>query len=177
MHKTILALALLAPLMAACGKAEEPLLAELKGRWAPPVTAKAMTERPRVQQVSQQSSTPQKPDPNYCRIMHMTFSKQRIAMNLLGIAVTVFHITDMKREGSRLVLTGNADGSKDPRAQGKLVLLMRDGEVRFDDIYDESGRSIRYERLPDDHRMRKHGATTVGEAMRQILDVKPCPTA
>ena len=105
----------------ACGlrKAEEPLIAELKGRWAPPVTSKAM-DKPSVGGVSQQVLTPQKPDGTYCKIMHMTFSRQRIALNLLGIGLTVFHITDMKREGSRLILTGSPDGDKDPRAQGKL---------------------------------------------------------
>lgn len=172
MRKAILTVLLLAPLMAACGKAEEPLIPELKGRWAPPTTAKAM-EQPRVQQVS----NPPKPDPNYCRIMHVTFTKQRIALHTLGFPLTVFHIASIKREGQRLILSGSPDGDKNPSAQGKVVLLLRDGEVRFDDIYDERGRSLRYERLPDGHAMRKHGANNLGDAFKLLLDVKPCPTA
>lgn len=172
MRYAMLTLLLLAPLVAACGKAEEPLIPELQGRWAPPTTSKAM-EQPRVQQVS----NPPKQDPNFCRILHVTFSKERIALNLLGIGVTVFHISGMKREGQRLILSGTPDGDKNPAAQGKLVVLLRDGEVRFDDVYDERGRSLRYERLPEGHAMRKHGATTVGDAFKQLLDVKPCPTA
>jgi hypothetical protein len=175
MRKTILGLALLAPLLAACGAAEEPLLPELKGKWAPPTTAQAMlSDQMRTQKVS---ATPAKEDKNFCRILSVTFSKQRIAMNLLGLPLTVFHIRDVKRDGNRITITGSADNDSNPSAQGKLVLIVRNGEVRFDDIYDERGRSIRYERLPDDHRMRKHGATTLGDAMRQILDVKPCPAA
>lgn len=174
-RKVFATLVLLAPLLAACGAAEEPLLPELKGKWAPPTIAQAMlSDQMRTQKVS---ATPAKEDKNFCRILSVTFSKQRISLNLLGIGITMFHITDAKREGSRLILSGSPDGDKDPRAQGKLVITMQNGQVRFDDIYDERGRSIRYERLPDDHRMRKHGATTVGDAMRQILDVKPCPTA
>ena len=50
------------------------------------------------------------------------------------------------------------------------------GEVRFDDILDGRGQSFKYARIPDDHAARRNGATTVGEALQQALDVKPCKT-
>jgi hypothetical protein len=175
MRKPILAMLLLAPLLAACGKAEEPLLPELKGKWAPPTTAQAiLTDQMRAQKVSN-TGTPPKEDKNFCRILSVNFTKQRINMSLLGFNVPVFNIRDVKREGNRIIITGNADSDTSPGAQGKLVLLLRNGEIRFDDIYDQTGRSVRYERLPDGHNMRKHGANTLGDAMKLILDVKPCP--
>ena len=173
MRKTILTILALAPLLAACGAVEEPLLPELKGKWAPPTIAQAMlSDQMRTQKVS---ATPAKEDKNFCRILSVNFTKQRINMSLLGFNVPVFNIRGVKREGNRVIITGNADIDTSAAAQGKLVLLVRNGEVRFDDIYDQTGRSIRYERLPEDHKMRKHGANTLGDAMKLILDVKPCP--
>jgi hypothetical protein len=104
--------------------------------------------------------------------MYVTFSKHAITMHMLGIPLSIFAIADMKREGSRLTLTV-ADSAKST-SHGRLVLLLRDGGVRFDDLFDEHGRSLKYERLPDDHASRKHGATTVGEATQLFLDLKPC---
>jgi hypothetical protein len=169
MRKTVIALLVLAPLLAACGKAEEPLFSELKGRWAPPSMAQA-SDKIRAQQIS----NPGMVDKDICRIMHVSFAKKRIVMSMMGVGMTLFHIMDAKREGSRIIITGTADGDKNPAAQGKLVLLLRDGQVRFDDVFDERGRSLRYERLPDDDRMRKHGANTLGDSMKLILDLKPC---
>ena len=54
------------------------------------------------------------------------------------------------------------------------MLLLRNGEVRFDDIFDETGRSVKYERLPDGHPFRSKGATSLGEALGLVLDAKPC---
>lgn len=170
MRKAIILLLLL--LLVACGKAEEPLISELKGRWAMPNIIKASDEY-RVQKVSNAS----KPDKDFCRIMHVAFTKDRVVMYTLGFGLTVFHIANFRREGARLILTGSPDGERNPAAQGELVLLLRDGEVRFDDLYDERGHSLRYERIPADHQMRKYGATNVGDAMKMFLDLKPCPTS
>jgi hypothetical protein len=169
MRKTVTALLVLAPLLAACGKAEEPLFPELKGRWATPSAAKA-SEGIRAQRIS----NPGLVDKDICRVAHVSFTKKRIVLTTLGIGLTVFHIMDAKRDGARVIITGTADGDKNPAAQGKLVLLLRDGQIRFDDVLDERGRSLRYERLPDDDRMRKHGANTLGDSMKLFLDLKPC---
>jgi hypothetical protein len=104
--------------------------------------------------------------------MYVTFSQHAITMHMMGIPLSLFHIADMKREGPRLTLTV-ADSAKSA-SHGRLVLLLRDGGVRFDDLFDERDRSLKYERLPDDHASRKHGATTVGEATQLFLDLKPC---
>jgi hypothetical protein len=52
------------------------------------------------------------------------------------------------------------------RQGGRAVGPRTDRHGGRDDIYDERGRSLRYERLPDDNRMRKHGATTLGDALK-----------
>jgi len=159
----------LAPSLAACGKAEEPLIPELKGRWAVLSNlAKTQPERVRV-------AGPAQPDAaakDYCRVMYVTFSKHAIAMHMLGIPLSLFAIADIKRDGPRLTLT--VGDSPKSTSHGLLVLLLRDGGVRFEDIFDERGRSVKYDRLPDDHASRKHGATTVGEATQLFLDVRPC---
>jgi hypothetical protein len=108
----------------------------------------------------------------YCRFVYVTFSKHAINVHTLGIPLSLFSIADMKREGSRLTLT--VGDSPKSTSHGKLVLLLRDGGVRFDDLFDERGRSLKYDRLPDDHASRKHGVTTIGEATQLFLDLKPC---
>jgi hypothetical protein len=168
-RKVIAILSVVAPLLAACGKAEEPLIPELKGRWEVLGNlAKTQPERVRVAGPAQPDATAK----DYCRVMYVTFSKHAITMHMLGIPLSLFSIADMKREGSRLTLT--VGDSPKSRSDGRLVLLLRDGGVRFDDIFDERGRSMKYDRLPDDHASRRHGATTIGEATQLFLDVKPC---
>jgi len=160
----------LAPSLAACGKAEEPLIPELKGRWEVLSNlAKTQPDRVRVAGPAQPNASEKD---YYCRVMYVTFSKHAITMHMMGIPLSLFHIADVKREGPRLTLTV-ADSAKST-SHGRLVLLLRDGGVRFDDLFDERGRSVKYDRLPDDHASRKHGAATVGEATQLFLDVKPC---
>jgi hypothetical protein len=168
-RKVFAILSVVAPLMAACGKVEEPLIPELKGRWEVLSNfAKTQPERVRVAGPAQPDATAK----DYCRVMYVTFSKHAITMHMMGIPLSLFHIADMRREGPRLTLTV-ADSAKSA-SHGRLVLLLRDGGVRFDDLFDERDRSVKYERLPDDHASRKHGATTVGEATQLFLDLKPC---
>ena len=171
MRKVFAAMLIVAPLVAACGMAEEPLVPELNGRWD--VLSKFKSDRT----VGMSSrAEPQPAAVDTCRAGYITFSKRRIAMHTLGIPLSIFHIADVKRNGQRLTLTGGMDSGKSPSAspQGKLVLLLRNGEVRFDDIIDENARSVKYERLPDGHPLRNKGATTLGEGLQLLLDVKPC---
>ena len=159
-----------APLIAACGMAEEPLVPELKGRWEVLSNlAKPQPERVRVAGPAQPDATTK----DDCRLMYVTFSKQAITVYTLGVPVPLFHIADMKREGQRLSLTVRSEPRKSAPAS-KLVLLLRDGGVRFDDIFDERGRSVKFDRLPEGHASRRNGATTVGEASQLLLDVRPC---
>jgi hypothetical protein len=109
-----------------------------------------------------------------CGITNVTFGKTRIIMRMMGMPVPVFHVVDVKVQGQRVVITGGMKPNPQPKEQGKLELIMRNGEIRFDDIIDESGRSIKYERIPDGHVLRSKGATTLGEAMQLFLDLKPC---
>ena len=169
MRKVFVTMLVVAPLLVACGMAEEPLVPELKGRWD--TLSKIKSERP-VRASSQ--AEPVASDP--CRTGYMTFSKRKITMHMNGISIPVFHVADVKRDGQRLTITGGAVSGKDPSASahGKIVLLLRNGEVRFDDIFDETGRSVKYERIPDGHPLRSKGARSLGEALGLVLDVKPC---
>lgn len=169
MRKVFVTMLVAAPLLAACGMAEEPLVPELKGRWD--TLSKIKSERP--VRVSSQAE-PVASDP--CRTAYMTFSRRKITMHVQGTSIPVFHVADVKRDGQRLTITGGAVSGKNSSvsAHGKIVLLLRNGEVRFDDIFDETGRSVKYERLPDGHPLRSKGATSLGEALGLVLDVKPC---
>src|SRR5262245_20796791 len=166
-RKVFVAMLVATPLIAACGRAEEPLVPELKGRWD--VMSKFKSDHTvgmssRVEPVRTEG----------CRVGYITFSKRKIAMHMMGVPLPVFYVAEAKRDGQRLILTGGMDPDKNARPQGKLVLLLRNGEVRFDDIFDEGGRSVKYDRIPDGHPMRSRGATTLGEAMGLVLDVKQC---
>src|SRR3954452_17203701 len=145
-----------APLLAGCGQDGEPILPELKGRWD------VISLHNSGQSTVGQSSAPQRvsnasPLLNNCSVAYVTFTKQGVVLRTLGIPLTVFPVTEPKRANARIVLTAGANG-------GKIMLLMQNGELRFDDIFDPRGRSLRYERLPDNHNLRSKGATTVGEA-------------
>jgi hypothetical protein len=165
-RKVLVTMLLLAPLLAGCGKDEEPLIPELKGRWDVLSYAK--------RQVQRASTAPQsvKADAKFdnCDASYVTFSKRGIAINVLGFPLARFPVTSARREGQRIILAVAFDQS----ARGQIELLMRSGELRFDDILDDTGRSIKYERLPDGNPMRQRGATTLGEGFQEFLDLKPC---
>jgi hypothetical protein len=175
MRKIVTTLLLLVPLLAACGKIEDPIVPELKGKWGSPGVAKAIDQKrqARVEPASMKAvnSTTQE---EICRVSYVTFGKSAIRVHTLGFGISLFEITGVKREGSRVILSGTTD-RRDPGAAGKIELIVRNGEVRFDDVIDASGRSIKYERVPDGERVRGYGATTVGETLGLFLNVKPCP--
>src|SRR5262249_26311876 len=150
-----------APLLAGCGQDGEPILPELKGRWDV-ISLHNLAQGTVGQSTVGQSSVPQRmsnaqPAFDNCSVTYIVFTKQGVVLRTLGIPMTVFPVTEAKRANARVVLSA-ANG-------GKIMLLMQNGELRFDDIVDPRGRSVRYERLPDGHQLRSKGATTVGEAM------------
>ena len=171
LRKIFAAMLVVAPLIAACGMVEEPLLPELKGRWDMVNLAKMQAAR-----VQRASSSAQPAAVDHCSISHVMFGKSRVVMRAFGLSIPLFYVADVKRDGQRLILTGGMDSEKNASASNvKLVLMLRNGELRFDDIFDERGRSAKHARIPDDNYMRRHGATTLGEGLQVILDLKPCP--
>lgn len=170
MRKAVAALIVMAPLLAACGAEEElSFLPELNGRWAPPNAAVA-ADRMRVSI----GNPPPRDDKSVCKLMHVSFGKE-VAVKTMGYSFSVFSARGATREGDRIVFTGKASEDSRGGDQGRLVMQIRDNQLRFDNVYDGTGRSMAHERLHDSHPMRKHGASTVGDAMRLFLDVKRCP--
>jgi hypothetical protein len=166
MRKVFAVLLIVAPLLAACGKDGEPIIPELKGRWD--VLSLHNMPRGTVGQSSapQRVSNSSQPAFDNCSVTYVTFPKQGVVLRTLGIPMTIFPVAEAKRANARVILTA-AGG-------GKIMLLMQNGELRFDDIVDPRGRSRRYERLPDGHDLRSKGANTIGEAFGLLLDLKPC---
>ena len=87
----------------------------------------------------------------------------------------VFVVREVKRERSRLILAGQAPVTAERTGRKDRARCCANGEVRFDDIVDERGRSIRYERF-ENEQARRVGITTVGDVFRLVLDLKPCRT-
>jgi hypothetical protein len=160
-RKIFATMSVVAPLLAACG--DEALIPELKGRWQ--VLSLVKLEREASSRVTLAQ----------CNVTYVTFSKREIAMRMMGSALPLFHVSDVKRDGPRLLLTGRPGSEKGASSnQHKLVLLLREGEVRFGDIFDDRGRSVRDERLASDHPLRVNGVTTRGEALGELFNVKQC---
>jgi hypothetical protein len=164
-------LGLLIPLLLlgqGCVPGNDPLLPELKGRWSAPNAAKlryaAAAER--------YANPPAQTASGDCRNEYVTFEKYGVVIYMNGQVNPVFIVTAVKREGARLILDGHAPivagGDK-----ARIELLLRNGEIRLDDVVDERGRSILYERF-DNEQARRLGITTVGDIYRLVLDVKPC---
>ena len=180
MRKVIALLLVVAPLLAACS-IEEPILPELKGRWAAPAWVKAMDKRRKEESVRASATTIKAAAYNEstgytdtCGTVYVTFGKRAIRATVFGKRIPFFSIESAKREGSRIVITGRANKANADSA-AKIELVLRNGEVRFDDIYDATGRSVKYERLPDEEKtMRGFGANTLGDIMALMLNVKPC---
>jgi hypothetical protein len=173
-RKVFAIMLVVAPLLAACGKAEEPLIPELKGRWDLVSLHKMQEARGTVGSSNTSANASKRDTTDNCNVSYVTFGKQRISMRVLGIPVPVFQVADVNVRGQRVIITGGMDSN--PKHHGKLVLVLRNGGVSFDDIFDERGRSIKYERIPDGHTLRSKGATTLGEAMELFLELKPCKT-
>jgi len=169
MRGIVASLIVLVPLLAGC-TFEDPILPELKGRWTAPAMIKAMEERRRVENVSIKTAAPTT-QAEMCRAVYVTFGKRAIRATVRGNRVPIFSIDSAKREGSRIVLKGRVN-KNNPESAATIELVLRNGEVRFDDINDATGRSIKYERLPDE--ARGFGVHALGDLLGMMLNVKPC---
>ncbi len=158
-------------LLAGCIPRDEPLVPELKGRWAAPNASKL-----RYALLADRAHMPipaaAKSDTD-CREQYITFDKKRgITLYMDQKVNPLFVVREVKRDGARLILAGNT-----PFAAGgqsaTIELILRNGEVRFDDIVDQRGRSVRHDRV-DNEQARRAGITSVGDIFRLVLDVKPC---
>jgi hypothetical protein len=163
------------PLLAACGQAEEPIIPELKGKWGAPNFLKAVEQKQaKAQPAAMRSSSAASKPEDLCRVAHVTFGKSAIRVHTLGFGFSLFDIASIKREGPRITLTTPQEGN-DPASSVKIVLMLRNGEVRFDDVLDYRGRTLKYVRIPEGHRVQQYGASTFGEAVEMVLSAKPCP--
>jgi hypothetical protein len=170
----------LSVLLAGC--TDNPLLPELNGRWAP---LKGVTTR--LVLASNNSSVPITP-PNLsdlCRSEYVTFQKFNASRDFAG-AVFLHRndrreptpmIAEVKRQGDRITLIG-----REPfnplvgTGPARLELILRNGELAFDDIIDPRGRSVRYDRIksPDPIRTYRAGINTIGDIYRMLFDLKRC---
>jgi hypothetical protein len=164
---------LMVPLLTGCSL-DEPLAPELQGRWAAPNATKLRYAllADRTQHPVPVSTAK---NPTDCSEQYVTFGKKRgISLYMDGKIHPLFIVREVKRDRSRLILTGQA-----PLAAGghaaTIEVKLRDRELRFDDIVDERGRSIRYDRF-ENEQARRVGITTIGDIFRLILDLKPCWT-
>jgi hypothetical protein len=102
----------------------------------------------------------------------VTFGKHGIALHMHARVTPIMMVTGARRDGTRLILTGNA-----PLTAGgekmQIELKLRNGEIRLDDVVDPRGRSILYERF-ESKEARRLGVTTIGDVFRLVLDLKPC---
>ena len=143
MRRSILPSLFFLPLLAGCFPADEPLALELAGRWAAPnagrLRAVLTAERlelplPTSAAISVAAS---------CREQYVMFHKRRaITLYIDEQIKPPFLVNEVRRERARLILTG-----KTPLAAGwewsQIEIVLRNGDIRFDDLVDKRGRSIR----------------------------------
>jgi hypothetical protein len=175
----LIALSLL--LLAGCTQDGSPLFPELKGRWAPEKGTRA-----RLVLASKDSSVPIVAPTlkELCENEYLTFEKYQgtdfnggVILHRKGNRETVFMIANAAREGARIILTGQEPGN--PLAgpgRTRLELVLRNGEVAFDNLFDQRGRSVRYDsyKAPDSVSQQRAGLNTIGDLFRVLFDLKPC---
>ena len=151
-------------LAAGCVEAQDPLLPELKGRWATEHAVK-------IRAVAAGDTRAPQGLPELCRTDYVAFDKRAITLHRAGKANPFFIAREVKREGRRIILTGGVPvlGSSDSR----LEIMLYDGEIRFDDISNERGRSLRYQRF-ENPSAREIGVKTIGDVFRLTFDLKQC---
>src|SRR5262245_33126099 len=181
-------------LLAGCVESDNALLPELKGRWAPVRSAQV-----RAVLASNNSSVPAAVPSvkELCQSEYITFQKYRAGSDFLGRVVlyrkerdpterepvllrngdTGYLVKDAKREGDRIILIGQEPNH--PLAgsgQTRLELVLRNGEISFNDIIDQRGRSVRYDRIKteDPVRAQRAGIVSIGDMFRLVFDLKPC---
>jgi hypothetical protein len=171
MRRSIFPSLLILPLLAGCMQSDEPLVPELKGRWAAPNASKL-----RYALLADRAQMPipaaAKSDTD-CREQYVTFDKKRgITLYMDQKVNPLFVVREVKRDGARLILAGNTAFAAGGQS-ATIELILRNGEVRFDDIVDQRGRSVRHDRV-DNEQARRVGVTSIGDIFRLVLDLKPC---
>ena len=168
----IAAVVLLVPLLAGCG-ADAPV-PELRGKWFSTQIARIRAERIRAM--------PQPPatTADGCSLVHLAFRRQHIVYNWSGRETPLFWISEIKRDGWRVSLTGRgnfyADGRVEPRV--RIDLQLYKDEVRFEGVYDEDGgQRMQNEQLPFGHPLRRLGTYTIGDVIKSAFDAKRCGVA
>src|SRR4051812_16277233 len=155
-------------LLGGCIPAQDPLLPELKGRWSAPNAAKLRY----TVAAERYANPPAQADASDCRNEYVMFEKHAVTLYMNGMVNPVFMVQTIKRDGTRLIIDGSAPMVAGGHT-GRLELVLSNGEVHLDDVVNERGRSILYERF-ENEQARRLGITTVGDVFRLVLDVKPC---
>ncbi len=175
--------ALSAVLLAGCGPGGNSLLPELEGRWAPERGAQV-----RVAAASANASVPIKTPSTkqLCQSEFVTFSRGPIVPGTLGAVflyrdggrLPMFVVREAKREGERIILTGHdhLHNALAGENQARIELILRNGAITFDNLFDQRGRSVRYDlfKAPDPLGARRANITTVGDVFRMLFDLKRC---
>jgi hypothetical protein len=160
---------------------DNALLPDLKGRWAAEKGARvrlAMTSNnPNVAVASPTLK-------ELCESEYVTFEKSpsgsdagAVMLHRQGRREVAFLVVGVKQEGTRISLTGREQGPPMVgRGAVRVEFVLRKGEIVFDDIADERGRSVRYDHFKTDDAVRaqRAGVTTIGDMFRLLFDLKSC---
>jgi hypothetical protein len=86
----------------------------------------------------------------------------------------VFMVGSASREGDRITMTGRPPNTP-PSRRMQIELTLRDGEVVFDDVLDQLGRSVRNDLFSDgSQQVARVSFSTIGDHLRATLDLKRC---
>lgn len=141
--------------------APEPLAPELKGRWAAPRAAHLQL----ALLADRSAGPPPVAAAGYadCRAQYVSFEKRGIMLYKDQKVYPLFSVREVLS-----VSTPFPGGDA-----MKIELISRNGEIRFDDVIDQRGRSIRYDRF-DSETAQRVGVSTTGDVLRLLFDLKPC---
>jgi hypothetical protein len=154
---------------AACIPGDDAPLPELKGRWAAINAAKL-----RALVANAPANAPQPSLAELCGSEYVTFGKQAVRLHHGGTSNTLFWVREAKRKGARIVLTGKeAERSFAAVAETQVELVLREGELRFDDVVDPRGRSIRHDRFTAPRSV-ELGFNTIGDVYGLVYDLRAC---
>src|SRR5262249_9747985 len=137
MRHALISSVLLLPLLTGCLPSEDPLAPELKGRWAAPNANKLRAALLADRGVKPAPTPASTNDDTHCRDQYVMFNRKRgITLHINQQVKPLFAVSEIKREGARFIFTGKAPvfGAE----QSKIEIVLRNGEVRFDDIVDQT---------------------------------------
>ena len=176
--KPIVLIALSALLLAGCGQSDGPLLPELKGRWV----SEGSTRLAMATTGSGASVVPPSTE-DVCQAEYITFDKfpmdlefsGSVTLHRQGGGEVVFLVGSASREGDRITITGRPPNTP-PARRMQIELVLRNGEVVFDDVLDRLGRSVRNDffQLDDSPQAQPASFNTFGDHFRDTLNLKPC---